>query len=161
MKRRSRMQRRDFIGAALAGGAWKPGMLSAQAAQAQTVAQPYIERAASGRPHAGKALAAIQPHSDDIPIFAAGTVAKLIDEGYAGYLIRVTNDDMAGPGSIGTTVLANEKDNNEVGRVLGVRKIFNLNYGNHMMRLNIFRTPKTRPTSSLSDRKSTRLHSSH
>ena len=92
-----------------------------------------IERSVAGKPHAGKALAAIQPHSDDIPIFAAGTVAKLIDEGYAGYLVRVTNDDMAGPGSIGTTVLANEKDNDEVGRVLGVRKIFNLNYGNHMM----------------------------
>jgi hypothetical protein len=40
---------------------------------------------------------------------------------------------MAGPGTIGNTVLANEKDNDEVGRVLGVRKIFNLNYGNHMM----------------------------
>src|SRR5262249_46030625 len=60
-------------------------------------------------------------------------VAKLIDEGYIGYLIRVTNDDMAGPGSIGNTALANEKDNIEVGRVLGMAKIFNLNYGNHMM----------------------------
>jgi LmbE family N-acetylglucosaminyl deacetylase len=92
-----------------------------------------IERSVSGKPHSGKALAAIQPHSDDIPIFAAGTVAKLIDEGYTGYLIRVTNDDMAGPGSIGNTVLANEKDNDEVGRVLGVRRNFSLNYGNHMM----------------------------
>src|SRR2546425_7801857 len=133
MKRRSRMQRRDFIGAALAGGAWKPGMLSAQAAQAQTVAQPYIERAASGNPHAGKVLAAIQPHSDDLPIFAAGTIAKLMNEGYTGYLIRVTNDDMAGPGSIGNTVFANERDNQEVGRVMGFRKIFDLNYGNHQM----------------------------
>jgi len=30
-------------------------------------------------------------------------------------------------------VLANEKDNDEVGRVLGVRRSFSLNYGNHMM----------------------------
>src|SRR2546427_12661509 len=41
-----------------------------------------IERNQPGKPHAGKVLAAIQAHSDDIPLFAAGTVAKLIDEGY-------------------------------------------------------------------------------
>lgn len=29
-------------------------------------------------------LAAIQRHCDDIPIFAAGTVLKLVDEGYDG-----------------------------------------------------------------------------
>ncbi len=92
-----------------------------------------IERDAPGKPHAGKVLAAIQPHSDDIPIFAAGTVGKLINEGYTAYLIRVTNDDMAGPGSIANTVLANEKDNQEVGRVLGFQKSFDLNYGNHQM----------------------------
>ncbi len=92
-----------------------------------------IERPVTGKPHAGKVLAAIQPHSDDIPIFAAGTVAKLLNEGYTGYLIRVTNDDMAGPGSIGDTVLANEVDNNAVARVLGLQKVFDLNYGNHMM----------------------------
>jgi hypothetical protein len=55
-----------------------------------------IERPAEGRPHTGKVLVAIQPHSDDIPLFAAGTVAKLLQEGYTGYLVRVTNDDMAG-----------------------------------------------------------------
>ena len=38
-----------------------------------------IEHAVSGRPHEGKVLAAIQPHSDDIPIFAGGTVAKLME----------------------------------------------------------------------------------
>ena len=68
-----------------------------------------IERAVSGRPHNGKVLALIQPHSDDIPIFAAGTAFKLIDEGYTAYLIRVTNDDMAGPGWYAETVTANER----------------------------------------------------
>ena len=58
-----------------------------------------IERPVNGKPHQGKVLAAIQPHSDDIPIFAAGTVAKLIDEGYRGYLIQMTNDDHAGAGA--------------------------------------------------------------
>jgi LmbE family N-acetylglucosaminyl deacetylase len=92
-----------------------------------------VERAVSGTPHAGKVLAAIQPHSDDLPIFAAGTVAKLLNEGYTGHLIRVSNDDSAGPGTVGTTVLANEKDNDEVARVLGLKSVFNLNYPNHNM----------------------------
>lgn len=92
-----------------------------------------IERAQPGKPHAGKVLAAIQPHSDDIPIFAAGTVAKLLNEGYTGHLIRVTNDDSAGPGTIGDTVLANEKDNDAVAKALGLKSVFNLNYPNHNM----------------------------
>ena len=131
------MNRRHFLGA-LAGSA-----LVARAGRAQN---PYrqlpemtahgdlvIERPVEGKPYTGRSFAAIQPHSDDIPIFAAGTVLKLINEGYTGYLIRVTNDDMAGPGTVGTTVLANEQDNDAITRVLGVRKSFSLNYGNHMM----------------------------
>ncbi len=92
-----------------------------------------IERAVSGKPHAGKVLALIQPHSDDIPIFAAGTAFKLIDEGYTAYLIRVTNDDMAGPGWYAETVTANERDNNALSKVFGCKKAFDLNYNNHMM----------------------------
>ncbi|MBM3813615.1 MAG: hypothetical protein FJW20_18480 [Acidimicrobiia bacterium] len=129
------MERRGFLQNTIAAGAY------AHAAQSQT-AEPVtheehgglvIERAAAGRPHEGKVLAAIQPHSDDIPIFAAGAVFKLIHEGYTAYLIRVTNDDMAGPGSIATTVSANERDNNAVAKVFGVKGVFDLNYGNHMM----------------------------
>ncbi len=129
------MRRRELLFSALAGG-------FAPAARPQQRDEPpeytahgslVIERSISGKPHAGKVLAAIQPHSDDIPLFAAGTVAKLLNEGYTGHLIRVTNDDMAGPGTIGTTVLANEKDNDEVARVLGLKSVFNLNYPNHNM----------------------------
>lgn len=114
------------------------GFLAIAAATAR--AQDYtahgdlvVERAATGAPHAGKRLAAIQPHSDDIPIFAAGTVAKLLAEGYTGHLIRVSNDDSAGPGTVGVTVLANEKDNDAVARVLGLKSVYNLNYSNHNM----------------------------
>lgn len=92
-----------------------------------------IEKAVTGKPHAGKVLALIQPHSDDIPIFAAGTAFKLIDEGYTAYMIRVTNDDMAGPGWYAETVSANERDSNAVAKVFGCRKVFDLNYNNHMM----------------------------
>ncbi|MGH9658300.1 MAG: PIG-L deacetylase family protein [Bryobacteraceae bacterium] len=117
------MQRRHFLGTSLAA----PQLVTSGAPDL------VVERAVAGRPHAGKVLAAIQPHSDDIPLLAAGTLAKLLAEGYTGYLLRVTNDDMAGPGTVGDTVLANERDNFAVARVLGLKKVFDLNYSNHQM----------------------------
>ena len=94
----------------------------------------FIERLLEGQPHKGKTLAVIQPHCDDVPYFAAGTVAKLIYEGYTGYLIRTTNDDSAGAGSsMGAKVLTNEKDNDTVAKVLGLKKVFNFNYNNHKL----------------------------
>jgi len=92
-----------------------------------------VERDLPGRPHAGKVLAAIQPHADDIPIFSGGLVAKLIREGYTGYLIRTTIDDAAGPGVGAESVIANYRDNLEVARVLGLKKSYDLNYRNHQM----------------------------
>lgn len=92
-----------------------------------------IERSMPGKPHAGKVLAAIQPHADDLPIFAGGLVLKLIDEGYTGYLIRTTNDDHTGPGSVGEGVLANERDNLAVAKAFGLKKTYDLNYRNHML----------------------------
>jgi len=111
---------------------------SALAQQAEP-ATPILERPVPGQPHKGKVLLAIQAHSDDIPLSAAGTVAKLIEEGYTGYLIRATNDDMGDApglgthGSIGEHVLGNERDNAEVARVLGCKGNFDLNYNNHRM----------------------------
>jgi LmbE family N-acetylglucosaminyl deacetylase len=96
-------------------------------------ASVVAEARRSGQARAGMVLAAIQPHSDDIPLFAAGTVAKLVDEGCAGYLIRTTNDEKAGPGTMGETVLGNERDNHAVARALGLKKVFNLNYRNHRL----------------------------
>lgn len=93
-----------------------------------------IERRQSGQPHKGKVLAAIQPHCDDIAIFAAGTVLKLIDEGYTAYLITVSDDSMAGAGaSYGEIVLKNERDTVEVAKRLGCKDAFFLNYPNHNM----------------------------
>lgn len=122
------MERRHFLG--FAGGGWAGQAITDGTSPA---AQVVVERAAAGRPHAGKVLAAIQPHSDDIPLFAAGTVAKLVAEGYTGHLIRMTNDDMAGPGTVGDTVLANERDNQRVAKALGLERVFDLNYSNHQM----------------------------
>tara|TARA_Y100001972_G_scaffold70095_1_gene85426 strand:+ start:11356 stop:12363 length:1008 start_codon:yes stop_codon:yes gene_type:complete len=94
----------------------------------------FIERPISGRPHEGKVLAAIQPHCDDIAFFAAGTVAKLIDEGYTGYMIRTSNDDAAGMGSsIGERVYNNEIGTEASAKALGLKKVYNLGYRNHRM----------------------------
>lgn len=93
-----------------------------------------IEKYDPGKPHPGKVLAVIGPHSDDFSIFAAGTVAKLIAEGYTGYFIRVTNDEMDSYDlSRGETVLANEKDTQEVARILGIKKVYDLHYRNHYL----------------------------
>jgi len=64
-----------------------------------------LERSLTGRPHKGKVLLALQAHSDDIPLMASGTVAKLIEEGYTGYLVRATNDDMGDATGLGTPEL--------------------------------------------------------
>jgi LmbE family N-acetylglucosaminyl deacetylase len=130
--------RRDVLTATLTSAAF----VQAQPQGARTPETPrevFLERAAEGTPHKGKVLLAVQAHADDIPLTAAGTVAKLVKEGYTGYLLRATNDDMGDapglgtPGSIGDHVLGNERDNAEVARVLGLKKVFDLNYSNHRM----------------------------
>jgi LmbE family N-acetylglucosaminyl deacetylase len=137
------MKRRDFLGTLAGGGVLRPGGSAAGRHNEQAAPTPaqmlregeiVIERAASGKPHVGKVLAAIQPHSDDIPLFAAGTVAKLVREGYTGHLIRMTNDEKAGRGATtGEVILNNERDNDAVAAALGLGKVFNLNYRNHRM----------------------------
>ena len=130
--------RRDLVTAALAGAAC--ALAPSQEGRAQeTLPEVFLERPAGGLPHKGRVLLAVQAHSDDIPLTAAGTVAKLVKEGYTGYLVRATNDDMGDapglgtPGTIGDHVLGNERDNAEVARALGLKKVFDLNYSNHRM----------------------------
>jgi LmbE family N-acetylglucosaminyl deacetylase len=129
------MKRRDFFSDFLVAGAMLRTSSTASAEQPpqSTSTEVFIERLASGKPHAGKVLAAIQPHTDDIPIFAGGTVAKLVAEGYSGYLIRTTNDEMVGAGGTGQRVLDNERDTEAVAKALGLQKVFNLDYRNHQM----------------------------
>jgi LmbE family N-acetylglucosaminyl deacetylase len=130
--------RRDLVTAALASAACMLSQSQESRAQ-ETPREVFLERPAEGAPNKGKVLLAVQAHSDDIPLSAAGTVAKLVKEGYTGYLLRATNDDMGDapglgtPGSIGDHVLGNERDNAEVARVLGLKKAFDLNYSNHRM----------------------------
>jgi LmbE family N-acetylglucosaminyl deacetylase len=128
------MQRRHFFTGMLASLA---GLKLRAGGAQQTSAPAVLERPRSGTPSKGRVLAAIQPHSDDVALLCAGTVAKLIQEGYTGYMIRATNDDMGDdvgePGSIGENVLRNEREVTEQTRVLGLQRDFALNYSNHRM----------------------------
>lgn len=127
------MKRGEFI-ARFAGGAFAVSAASASPAEGPFPAtEVQIERAQAGRPHAGKVLAAIQPHADDLSLFAGGLVLKLIHEGYKGYLIRTTNDDHTGPGTVGEGMLANERDNLAVANAFGLEKAYDLYYRNHML----------------------------
>ena len=158
------MERRQFLGRAVAGGLALGGAAAlpqTPAAHAQSSNLPpgitpsaysvpraagsalltpdyhtyadnlVIERNQPGKPHQGKVLAAFQAHSDDITLFCSGTVAKLIDEGYTGYLIRVSNDEKAGR-TVGSGVVQNEIDNQEAAKALGC-KAFSFYYRNHRM----------------------------
>ena len=141
------MDRRQFLGKSVTAGALlgsvgaqeRPQSIPKEPVSGGTAGVSYemetvIERRREGRPHEGKMLAAIQPHCDDVPIFAGGTVLKLIDEGYRGILINLSDDSMAGEGSsIGDITLKNERDTNEVAKRLGLEEVFFLNYPNHNM----------------------------
>ena len=107
---------------------------SGPARNQQQAVDIHLEGGSAPDTHAGKVLAAIQPHCDDIPIFAGGTVSKLVAEGYSGVLIRTTNDEMAGAGRTpGEVILNNERDNYEVARRLGLHKVYDLGYRNHLL----------------------------
>ncbi|MGO9966947.1 MAG: PIG-L deacetylase family protein [Bryobacteraceae bacterium] len=126
------MDRRDFFGNALAAS-----LAGASPLAAQSVAGPTgltVERAAEGTPHKGKVLALVTPHLDDGPIFAFGTIAKLLREGYTGYLIRASNDEKDSYDlSPGETVLANERDARALVKAAGLKNVFDLGYRNHRM----------------------------
>ena len=131
------MERRDFINKGIGlsfTGSLAAGQSSTSDPQAPGQDEVFVERALEGQPHKGKVLAAIQPHCDDLSLFAAGTVAKLIREGYEGYLIRTTNDDHAGRGeTVGDMIRNNNSDNIAVAKALGLKKVFDLGYRNHML----------------------------
>ncbi len=128
---KSVLERRAFIETVLATAlANHSRAQDAAGAEARRV----IERAASGLPHHGKVLALITPHLDDGPIFAGGTLAKLLREGYTGFFIRTSNDEKDSYRlTLGETVLANEQDTAAFVKTAGLKKSFDLSYRNHRM----------------------------
>lgn len=126
------MERRDFFRLAAAAGIGTAAQGSGAAQTAVAGPAPFIERANAGQPGKGKVFALITPHLDDGPIFAGGTVAKLLNEGYTGYFIRVSNDEKDSYNlTLGETVLANEQDAARFVEVAGLKKRYDLQYRNH------------------------------
>jgi len=125
------MERRDFFRIAAAAGIGT----TTETSDPQTAVAgpaPIIERANPGQPGKGKVFALITPHLDDGPIFAGGTIAKLLNEGYTGYFIRVSNDEKDSYNlTLGETVLVNEQDSARFVEVAGLKKRYDLQYRNH------------------------------
>src|SRR2546425_2046667 len=84
-------------------------------------------------PYAGKTLVIVTAHADDFSIFAGGTIAKLIDEGYTGYVIRVTDDEKDGVATAPENSLRNGREIYDAAHVLGVKDVFHLNVKNDEM----------------------------
>src|SRR5713226_8708798 len=97
------------------------------------VGEIVVERDQPGQPHRGKVFAAVHAHLDDIPYYAAGLCAKLIREGYTGYLIRTSNDEKRGGRTTAQNILSNEQEHIKMAGVLGFRDAFDFYYQNHEM----------------------------
>jgi LmbE family N-acetylglucosaminyl deacetylase len=137
MKRKEFIQKGLATGAVIGSSAWVPASgQSGQNPQGKLVPRGYdvdyaevkIERPVKGKPHKGKVLLAVQPHSDDIPLSAGGLVAKLMDEGYTGYLCSVS-DDARGAGEYAQ----HRKDNLNIAKFYGMKDSFEFLMPHHQM----------------------------
>lgn len=92
-----------------------------------------VERDRPGQPHKGKVFAAIHGHLHDVPDYAGGLCAKLMREGYTGYLVRTTNDEKYGGHTIAQNILSNEQEHLKMAAVLGFQDVVDLYYRAHHM----------------------------
>ena len=110
------------------------GKTSMQLAFARAdVGQIVVEKDRTGQPHQGKVFAAVHAHLDDVPYYAGGLCAKLIHEGYTGYLMRTSNDEKCGGQSTASNILSNEQEHAKVAKALGFKDTFDFYYQNHEM----------------------------
>jgi LmbE family N-acetylglucosaminyl deacetylase len=96
--------------------------------QAAAAARPTIEKTIAGQPHKGKVFVAVHAHLDDVPYFAGGLCAKLIAEGYTGYIVRTTNDELSGGSTHGRNILSTEQEHAKMAAALGFKDFFELYY---------------------------------
>jgi LmbE family N-acetylglucosaminyl deacetylase len=127
------MERRDFLNLVVTGISTSDSTLG-QTVPVGAPADVFIERSVSGKPNQGKVFALVTPHLDDGPIFAGGTIVKMLNEGFTGYLIRTSNDEKDSyRRTLGETVLANEQDAELLAKTVGLKQVFDLSYRNHRM----------------------------
>jgi len=92
-----------------------------------------VEKAQPGQPHKGKVFVAVHAHLQDVPYYAGGLCAKLMLEGYTGYLVRTTNDEKYGGHTIAQNILSNEQEHLKMAAALGFKDTVDLYYRAHRM----------------------------
>src|SRR5947207_4157638 len=93
----------------------------------------FVEKDQLGRPHQAKVFVAVHAHLDDVPYFAGGLCAKLMKEGYTGYIVRASNDEKHGGGTIAENILSSEQEHLKMASVLGFKDVFDLYYRSRRM----------------------------
>ena len=83
----------------------------------------------------GETFLVVQPHHDDHTwqYGHAGWIAKLVDAGWQGVYVRVTNDEKDGPYGWGRNDQVNEAEAIEATRNLGIERMISLNWRNDHM----------------------------
>jgi len=89
-----------------------------------------LSETAPNRPFVGHVLVVVTCHADDFSIFAGGSIQKLIDQGYTGFLLRVTDDEKSGGPDPQHNTWQNDREVREVARLLGLRAVYSLNFKN-------------------------------
>ena len=78
-------------------------------------------------------MVAVHARLNDVPYLAGGLCAKLIQEGYTGYIVRTCNDEKYGGRTIAENILSNEQEHLKMAQVLGFKDVFDLYYRSHFM----------------------------
>jgi LmbE family N-acetylglucosaminyl deacetylase len=89
-----------------------------------------LSKPAPDRPFRNHVLVVVTCHADDFSIFAGGSIQKLIDEGYTGFLVRVTDDEKSGGPDPQLNSSQNDREVREVAQLLGLRAVYSLNFKN-------------------------------
>ncbi len=92
-----------------------------------------VEKDRPGQPGQGKVFVAIHARMEEAPYLAGGLCAKLIKEGYTGYIVRVGNDEKYGGHTIAENILNNEQEHLKMAAALGFKDVFDLYYRSHRL----------------------------
>jgi LmbE family N-acetylglucosaminyl deacetylase len=93
-------------------------------------AVPATPEFSGPQPARGRVLVVITCHADDFSIFAGGSIAKLVNEGYTGYLVRITDDEKSGGPDPQHNAAQNDAEVREVSRLLKLRAVYSLHFKN-------------------------------
>jgi LmbE family N-acetylglucosaminyl deacetylase len=86
------------------------------------------------QPYKGRTMVVVTAHANDFTMYAGGTIAKMIAEGYTAHLICITNNEKDSQDlSVGETIHRNALEMRKAADVLGIQELHSLNYRNGEM----------------------------